>query len=546
MTNTFTKLASMVSAFALLTAIAPVSVYAAPAVDAEEFVTVDGSYKGISVGFRTTDITNATAVTVTLNRADGSSVTKTANAGVLGIINSPGTNQLTTPFVIKEGSFTEAGDTLYWNPAPAAWSVDTRPVSVTITVSTADGDLVTTNSSFNEGGSWPTWESIVPGVTAENFNTHSGTDYKGINVGFRVTNMANLDDVTVELRDANGDEIVTNTGVAAKLNPLLVNGAAQLSTPFITQNLTYGTEEYWTLGEWKSYAKPSTAVITVNGIEVENTTLSEQHAWESIIPAVNAENFNTHAGTDYTGINVGFNVSNISTFTELTVELQDASGNTLAVNEGNLAKLNELLAQNTTQFSTPFITQNLTYGTEEYWTLGEWESAEKPAKAIITVNGIVAENTTLSEQHDWATIAPVIAQPEDDNNGGSSGRSGSSRRTVNTNSNANANASVTGQVNSVTPGQGQVLGASTYNFTVDLWYGKTGADVNALQQMLIDAGLLAIPAPTGWFGPMTQAALKQWQATHGVPSTGYFGPLTRAAVAATMTAQTTGTTTPAN
>lgn len=134
----------------------------------------------------------------------------------------------------------------------------------------------------------------------------------------------------------------------------------------------------------------------------------------------------------------------------------------------------------------------------------------------------------------------------EDNNRGGSGRSGSSRRTVNTNSNVNANASVTGQVNSVTPGQGQVLGASTYNFTVDLWYGKTGADVNALQQMLIDAGLLAIPAPTGWFGPMTQAALKQWQATHGVPSTGYFGPLTRAAIAATMTAPTTGTTTPAN
>ena len=133
---------------------------------------------------------------------------------------------------------------------------------------------------------------------------------------------------------------------------------------------------------------------------------------------------------------------------------------------------------------------------------------------------------------------------EDSNSG--SGRSGGGRRTVNTNSNANDNASVTGQVNSVTPGQGQVLGASTYNFTVDLSYGSTGADVNALQQMLIDAGLLAIDAPTGWFGPMTRAALAQWQAAHGVaPAVGYFGPITRAAILA-ANAGATPTTTPAS
>lgn len=145
----------------------------------------------------------------------------------------------------------------------------------------------------------------------------------------------------------------------------------------------------------------------------------------------------------------------------------------------------------------------------------------------------------------FLTPDPVVEEDDDDNNGGS-GRSGSSRRTVNTNSNANTNASVTGQVNSVTPGQGQVLGASTYNFTVNLSYGSTGADVNVLQQMLIDAGLLKIAAPTGWFGPMTKAALAQWQAAHGVaPAVGFFGPITRAAIAA-MAAPTTSTTTPSN
>ena len=145
----------------------------------------------------------------------------------------------------------------------------------------------------------------------------------------------------------------------------------------------------------------------------------------------------------------------------------------------------------------------------------------------------------------FLTPDPVVEE-DDNNNGGGSGRSGSGRRNVNTNSNANDNASVTGQVNSVTPGQGQVLGASTYNFTVDLSYGSTGPDVIALHQLLIDAGYLKIPAPTGWFGPMTRAALAQWQAAHAVaPAVGYFGPITRAAIIA-ANAAATPTTTPAS
>jgi len=145
----------------------------------------------------------------------------------------------------------------------------------------------------------------------------------------------------------------------------------------------------------------------------------------------------------------------------------------------------------------------------------------------------------------FLTPDPVVEEDTGNNgNGGGSGRSGSGRRTVNTNSNANDNASVTGQVNSTTPGQGQVLGASTYNFTVNLSYGSTGPDVVALQQMLIDAGLLKIAAPTGWFGPMTKAALAQWQAAHGVaPAVGFFGPITRAAILAANAGSTTTTTT---
>ena len=82
-----------------------------------------------------------------------------------------------------------------------------------------------------------------------------------------------------------------------------------------------------------------------------------------------------------------------------------------------------------------------------------------------------------------------------------------------------------------------VLGAGSANaaYTRDLTIGATGADVIELQTMLVAEGNLVMPAGVsmGYFGSLTQAALAQWQAAHGVaPAVGYFGTLTRAAVAA--------------
>lgn len=77
---------------------------------------------------------------------------------------------------------------------------------------------------------------------------------------------------------------------------------------------------------------------------------------------------------------------------------------------------------------------------------------------------------------------------------------------------------------------GEVLGASTYEFTRDLGVGASGADVTELQAILIASGYLAIPGPTGWYGPMTQMAVKLYQSAHGISFTGYAGPLTRAAL----------------
>lgn len=137
----------------------------APVITTEEFITVDGSYKGISVGFRTENFGTAVAASVTMKRTDGTTVTKHANSGVLDIINldTAGGNQLTAPFVIEEGAFTEASDTQYWDPAPATWDANTRPTEVTITITDESGDTVVTNTTFNDGApSWPTYESLLP------------------------------------------------------------------------------------------------------------------------------------------------------------------------------------------------------------------------------------------------------------------------------------------------------------------------------------------------------------------------------------------------
>ena len=116
-------------------------------------------------------------------------------------------------------------------------------------------------------------------------------------------------------------------------------------------------------------------------------------------------------------------------------------------------------------------------------------------------------------------------------------------------------AALLAQINSL---QGQLGTTSTattpsmsmsYQFNHDLTVGSTGADVNALQQLLISKGFLKIAAPTGFFGAATKAAVIKWQASVGIsPMSGYFGPKSRAyinsmAVSTPVTNPVTGPTT---
>ena len=68
--------------------------------------------------------------------------------------------------------------------------------------------------------------------------------------------------------------------------------------------------------------------------------------------------------------------------------------------------------------------------------------------------------------------------------------------------------------------------------------GSSGTDVSSLQQYLVSVGLLSQASVTGFYGPLTQAAVQQWQVAHNIVSTGtpattgygVVGPRTAAAI----------------
>ena len=68
------------------------------------------------------------------------------------------------------------------------------------------------------------------------------------------------------------------------------------------------------------------------------------------------------------------------------------------------------------------------------------------------------------------------------------------------------------------------------SFDTNLYFGLRGDKVVALQEFMISKGHLAAGLNTGYFGPLTKAAVMAYQTAKSItPVAGYFGPLTRAA-----------------
>ncbi len=75
-----------------------------------------------------------------------------------------------------------------------------------------------------------------------------------------------------------------------------------------------------------------------------------------------------------------------------------------------------------------------------------------------------------------------------------------------------------------------VVTSTNFMFTSNLGYGMRSADVVQLQNRLKMAGYFTYPTSTGYFGPITRAAVKAYQTANGIPSTGFVGVLTRGAL----------------
>lgn len=99
------------------------------------------------------------------------------------------------------------------------------------------------------------------------------------------------------------------------------------------------------------------------------------------------------------------------------------------------------------------------------------------------------------------------------------------------------------QISALSGGATVPPASSGYVFTKDLTVGSTGADVTALQNILISKGHLVIPAttPLGYFGTLTGDAVVAWQREVGIsPTAPRFGPQSRATMNA-MPSTGTGT-----
>ncbi len=85
-----------------------------------------------------------------------------------------------------------------------------------------------------------------------------------------------------------------------------------------------------------------------------------------------------------------------------------------------------------------------------------------------------------------------------------------------------------------TPVSAPVQSQPSISLVRDLTVGMSGADVKALQEILIGQGYGIAAGPTGYFASQTKIALSAFQKDKGVaPAIGYFGSLTRAAMKAT-------------
>ena len=139
-----------------------------PKITQNDPVLWDGNnYKGINIDSSYENISNLTGMSVSVLRADSSTVTKTAKEAAIDYLNSRDgkSTPLTVSFVIRAIDYDESTSRAWSLPSETQWTIDTAPESVTITLEFSDRDDVVRNAAVDANGI--AYESLIPADTSK-------------------------------------------------------------------------------------------------------------------------------------------------------------------------------------------------------------------------------------------------------------------------------------------------------------------------------------------------------------------------------------------
>lgn len=190
---------------------------------------VTDAYDGLSVNFEYQDFTDAESVTVAVERASGSPVTKTSKPGAsfMSALNSRAFGRVTVPIIVKAKSYDEAASSS-WYKAVAVWGPDSRPTRVTVTVHRRYGPDVVLQAEVPEttvyGKEVHSWSEVGPGAAPD---APIVLPVPADAPSYRVEVPAEADDVRLDLgapEEVGGKvettvptEVVVSTGIGAEV-----------------------------------------------------------------------------------------------------------------------------------------------------------------------------------------------------------------------------------------------------------------------------------------------------------------------------------------
>ncbi|MDB5238106.1 MAG: exported protein of unknown function [Candidatus Kaiserbacteria bacterium] len=318
--------------------------------------------------------------------------------------------------------------------------------------------------------------------------------------------------------------------------------AANISGSVINVSPWYSDAAMTGLGFTTTSPSPSSTTATTGSSNTDSSTTSNGTTVTADVPAnTTVTGSNTWDGTIepvtvVTTQGVPPSSNSTQTSTVLSIEVGSPTSQLTLSNAAKLTfvgQAGKLIAWSFNGLTTPITTSCSSIGVTDQATANANLAAGADCKADVAGDLVVwTKHFTVFSVY-TETAASVSSGGGGGGGGGNGPVAGSTGTAPLTGATTGTTGGTTGTVS--TGNGGQVLGASTYNFTTNLTIGSKGADVNALQQILIDAGYLKISSTTGFYGSLTASAVKMWQKAHGISQTGTVGPLTRAALNAGTT-----------